>query len=442
MPMIVQGVSDVWEARPDFPGRIGDVVEYRIVARDVAAAAHETRDPASGFHGLRWERGLVEDAEADEPMWTHYTLTFNQPDQWHREFVGPVAGRYSWKVGPTNNLAGGSIARPQNSVLQGPAIRIYAGGEMRIRHRYAFLRHEFNFNEAWDGGLVEWQDVERDAPIGRWYVIHPDRGYPFGTISYDADSPLHGYAVFSGYEALPIEDVFTFESWHINRTVRFRFRVSTSIDPYRPSLDGWYIDDIHIDPGPPPTAIAVEALAGARTETGVRLTWRAHDVEPGDVFRIRRAGVGADGGTTAFEPIGSVTAEAATRDYAFDDVAPPAGELAYRVVAVTRGVETAALEVRVATAPRFTLHPNVPNPFNPSTRIRFELATAGPARLVAYDVGGRIVRTLVDAPLAAGAHAATWDGTDAGGRPAASGVYLLRLESAGRSAVRRVALVR
>ncbi len=75
---------------------------------------------------------------------------------------------------------------------------------------------------------------------------------------------------------------------------------------------------------------------------------------------------------------------------------------------------------------------NVPNPFNPATAIRYELAAPGTVALRVYDVRGRLVRTLVDASQSAGPHAVTWDGRDDGGRPAASGVYFYRLD-AGRS---------
>jgi hypothetical protein len=74
---------------------------------------------------------------------------------------------------------------------------------------------------------------------------------------------------------------------------------------------------------------------------------------------------------------------------------------------------------------------NVPNPFNPITRIDFEVPAAGLVRLLVFDVRGRTVRTLVDDALPAGRYTALWDGRDDGGRGAASGVYYYRLEAAG-----------
>jgi hypothetical protein len=88
------------------------------------------------------------------------------------------------------------------------------------------------------------------------------------------------------------------------------------------------------------------------------------------------------------------------------------------------------------------LHPNEPNPFNPQTTIRFSLQSDGPTRLEVFDVAGRRVTTLVNASLGAGPHRVTWNGTDAGGRAVASGVYLYRLESGDFEQTRRMLLLK
>ena len=85
---------------------------------------------------------------------------------------------------------------------------------------------------------------------------------------------------------------------------------------------------------------------------------------------------------------------------------------------------------------------NRPNPFSPSTVIRFALPEAGSARLEIYDVAGRRVRTLVDGPRAAGPHAVTWDGTDEGKITVAAGIYFYRLTSGERTSIKRMNLVR
>lgn len=83
-----------------------------------------------------------------------------------------------------------------------------------------------------------------------------------------------------------------------------------------------------------------------------------------------------------------------------------------------------------------------PNPFNPLTTIRFELAVAGPVRLSVFDLAGRLVRTLIDEELPPAVHEVAWDGRDTAGRLAASGSYVARLEHRGGMSSARLVLLR
>ena len=85
----------------------------------------------------------------------------------------------------------------------------------------------------------------------------------------------------------------------------------------------------------------------------------------------------------------------------------------------------------------FVLGANYPNPFNPSTRIPFVLSEAGDATLAVFDVLGREVAVLVEGRLAAGSHSATFA---VDGLP--SGVYVVRLETAGQVQTRTMLLVK
>jgi len=84
----------------------------------------------------------------------------------------------------------------------------------------------------------------------------------------------------------------------------------------------------------------------------------------------------------------------------------------------------------------------VPNPFNPATRLDFEIAKSGPVRLRIHDPAGRLVATLVDESLSAGRHHAIWDGRDSRGRIVAAGIYLYRLETGDYSVTRRMTLIK
>lgn len=92
---------------------------------------------------------------------------------------------------------------------------------------------------------------------------------------------------------------------------------------------------------------------------------------------------------------------------------------------------------------RALLLQNYPNPFNPSTRIEYQVSTAGPVKLVIYNLLGQAVRTLVDNPGAVGGkHNAVWNGKNDAGQPVASGTYVYRLETAGQVLARKMLLIR
>ena len=83
-----------------------------------------------------------------------------------------------------------------------------------------------------------------------------------------------------------------------------------------------------------------------------------------------------------------------------------------------------------------------PNPFNPRVTISYELPRAGEAVVAVYDAAGRRVRTLCSGPRPAGAGSVVWDGRDEARTAAPSGVYFARLESGGRTVIRKLTLLR
>ena len=75
------------------------------------------------------------------------------------------------------------------------------------------------------------------------------------------------------------------------------------------------------------------------------------------------------------------------------------------------------------------LLPNYPNPFNPSTTIRYQLAAETAVQLSVYDVRGHLVRTLVNDQQAAGRYSLQWDGRNNAGQLIGTGIFLARLEA-------------
>jgi hypothetical protein len=100
-----------------------------------------------------------------------------------------------------------------------------------------------------------------------------------------------------------------------------------------------------------------------------------------------------------------------------------------------RGADITKLALRKAETTEiphvFGLDNNYPNPFNPSTRIRFALPVESRVTLVVYNMIGQRVKTLVRSTLEAGYLNVEWDGTNDAAQRLASGVYFLRLEAMG-----------
>jgi hypothetical protein len=98
---------------------------------------------------------------------------------------------------------------------------------------------------------------------------------------------------------------------------------------------------------------------------------------------------------------------------------------------------TAVAEDRASLPSSWTLEQNFPNPFNPSTTIRFTLPFRSPVRLAVYDLLGREVTVLTEGEFPPGSHAVWWDAS-----AISSGVYFYRLSAGNTSATRSMVLVK
>lgn len=127
-------------------------------------------------------------------------------------------------------------------------------------------------------------------------------------------------------------------------------------------------------------------------------------------------------------------------DFAFSDVAAHASHLALDRAGIT--FEAPTTDVAGGPASETLLLGCRPNPFNPSTTIRFGLPEPTDVDLSIYTLDGRRLVTLVDGPAPAGDSDVPWRALDASGRPLPSGVYLVRLEVAGMSDTRKLVLLK
>ncbi len=90
----------------------------------------------------------------------------------------------------------------------------------------------------------------------------------------------------------------------------------------------------------------------------------------------------------------------------------------------------------------YALHQNFPNPFNPSTTIKYDLKQSGRVVLTVYNLLGQEVVKLVDENQEAGYKTVQWNGRNGNGTPVASGIYLYRFEAGDFVKIRKMILMK
>src|SRR5262249_27074779 len=183
--------------------------------------------------------------------------------------------------------------------------------------------------------------------------------------------------------------------------------------------------------------VELSEFTGETNERGIRLEWRAsasaefqveRSLQDEKVFvRLTEKAVLGTGGLFDFE----------------DSDVVAGATYSYRLIAAEAGCKAMVFGPYVVTASAphvITLLDARPNPFNPSTEIRFQLPRDGVVTLSIIAARGRVVSTPVNGPLHSGTHAVTWNGRDSSGIPLASGVYWARLRAFGTQRSRRLVL--
>ncbi|MFC1570043.1 sugar-binding protein [bacterium] len=101
------------------------------------------------------------------------------------------------------------------------------------------------------------------------------------------------------------------------------------------------------------------------------------------------------------------------------------------------GVSDASVEVE-----SYKLFGNYPNPFNPSTTVKFTLPKNNLVSLEVYNVTGEKVTNLIDRSMDAGSHTITWDSTDDFGHSVPNGIYLCKIQAGTYHNVIRMLLIK
>jgi hypothetical protein len=390
--------------------------------------------------------GLRDDFESGQGEWTHGTRS--GVDDWHVSAERCHDGQSSWRCGVAGSA---TYSGRQDSYLKTPVF-ISAAGTRLAYWQWLDLENA-NSKTAWDGAFVE---VSTDN-------LHWDRVEPVGGYPYVFDPRVGGenvrHGCFSGrarrWELVEFDlSAYSGAAW-----VRFRMVADGNI-----SGEGWYVDGVNVSTVDEPYTITFGGPQVSATE--VDLSWT---VEPrlstytGLDMALVRADLAsvAEGDYELYDLIyldpstslgnraysDSAVVQGHTYSYAIRDRIP--GDFGDRGTGVSW---TAGPTVYVPhSIPALALTACTPNPFVASAgnmRVAIDVPDAAGtpvsknARVIVYDVAGRVVKVLLESRLLSGRTTVEWDGTDSDNERLPAGFYVVSLEAAGRQMTKKVVLLR
>jgi hypothetical protein len=202
----------------------------------------------------------------------------------------------------------------------------------------------------------------------------------------------------------------------------------------------WHFGDMGWHDMCNPVAAAITSFNARPVDGGVRIDARFYstllDASYVVVYR-------AEGRSEDFRSLSTVDAPANGEFTYVDDTAFSGRAYRYKISVIDGDGEffSQTADVKMPGA-RVELSQNTPNPFNPTTTIRFSLPASQQVGLAVYNARGALVRTLVDGVKERGDHNVTWDGRDMAGNPVSSGVYFYRLTAGKFSESKKMVLLK
>jgi hypothetical protein len=187
--------------------------------------------------------------------------------------------------------------------------------------------------------------------------------------------------------------------------------------------------------GDEPIATLLSGFSASIDGSAVEIAWSLSSADEGIAFIVLREDVA----TSIFEEIAGAGIDRDGLSFRFMDTGCESGtSYRYRVDYVSGSKRSVLFETETVKIPaaQLALHQNHPNPFNPSTTIRYSVPERCHVTLEVFDISGRQVVCLVNETEPQGLHTVAWDGTDAQHNPVASGIYFYRL-AAGKEILSR-----
>jgi tartrate-resistant acid phosphatase type 5 len=215
--------------------------------------------------------------------------------------------------------------------------------------------------------------------------------------------------------------------------LRFEFR---SIDSGYPLIDSYEITKVLPVELSTFTATVVSA-------SSIQLKWSTATEVNNYGFEVERKS-----GSSNWERIGFVAGSGnsnSPKNYSYTDNPTGGNSFSYRLKQIDVDGKYKyydVITVNIGVSSEAQLLQNSPNPFNPSTAIKYYIPGATEVAIKIYDILGREVRTLINQQMTGGYHIVYWNGKDSRGEDVASGIYLYRLTAGSYSDTKKMNLLK
>ncbi len=466
---------------------IGDTVDYRIVAEDASLQNNQALDPVAGDHGFRIieVRGAILVID-DDPSSSHATV-YTEKGAYTRDLManpyglsagllesylldfGYLAvtetpattdagtwGSYDLLISSSGlnalSLSNATYRSALVAYAQGGGKYIIEGGEVGWNWRndtdittYVIHADDWNSDNAGTLNLIAGQSTH---PM----VTTPNALPASIAITYTADgsedamTTTDAYVIYepSSYTGDAGIAVYDDDPDTTNAQMAYyalNFAQITDQDVARDLLENTVRHILHPDITPPemPGSFTVAHNTGS----GNHLEWVASTAHDFASFRIYRSGDWPP--ATSKDPVHTTTStewfdpdyDGWNVYYAMTAVDDSGNESEAAIGMVPTGIGDQKIPGKLA------LYQNVPNPFNPTTVIRYDVPAEGArVSLAIYDVGGRLVRSLVDGSQTPGNKSVTWDGKDSRGNTVSSGIYFYRLRAGDKVITKKMVMLK
>ena len=190
------------------------------------------------------------------------------------------------------------------------------------------------------------------------------------------------------------------------------------------------------------TPVEIIAFSAHVIDNSVELTWKCEYIS--DIFRIQ---IQRSTNNDDYEVIATLAVDNnmhQTFRYTDENV-PHNGSIFYRLKMISldgSSEYSQAYQVHLQAPNQIRLYNNFPNPFNNSTRIRFDLPSDMNTVITITDLKGNLVNTLYEELAVSGTHELVWDGLTDRGRTVSSGIYFVSLKTKSYSAIQKINLIK